>query len=247
MKERVNSSYGMTVQRVDQSTTEYDPETGLYSSGDPDLQESLNKYYKSRNSFLSYQWGVWVTAHARAALQRILDITGADTVYCDTDSDKCIGDHDAEIEKLNEELKARAKEAGAFAYDRNGNIHYCGVYEKEQDYDEFKTLGAKKYVVKIGDQCYSTIAGVSKKIGSKFFTENGLDSFRIGSVIPDSGHLVAYYNDSDIHRIKVNGCIMTTASNVALVDDTYTIGVTDDYLSLLEKAKGKIVDINYYD
>lgn len=86
---------------------------------------------------------------------------------------------------------------------------------------------------------YSTIAGVSKKIGQKFFNEHGIDAFQIGTVIENSGHLVAYYNHDKIHQITVDGCIMTTASNVALVDDAYTIGVTDEYLDLLLNAIDK--------
>ena len=34
----------------------------------------------------------------------------------------------------------------------------------------------------------------------------------------------------------MEGAEIETASNVALVDNTYTIGVTNEYLDLLEKA-----------
>ena len=97
--------------------------------------------------------------------------------------------------------------------------------------------------MKTGGHYYSTIAGVSKKAGEKFFNERGINAFDIGTVIENSGHLVAYYNDDDIHQITVNGCTFTTASNTALIDDTYTIGVTGEYLGLLENALAKKSDI----
>ena len=67
----------------------------------------------------------------------------------------------------------------------------------------------------------------------------------IGTVIKDSGHLTAFYNDDGIHQIEVDGCKMITASNVALVDNTYTLGVSDQYLSLLEKALDNTMDMVY--
>ena len=105
----------------------------------------------------------------------------------------------------------------------------------EDSYDFMRTLGAKKYVVQIGNECYSTIAGVSKKAGQKYFNKNGINAFRIGAVIEDSGHLIAFYNDDEIHEIEIEGVKMVTASNVALIDDTYTIGITNDYWHILNE------------
>ena len=81
------------------------------------------------------------------------------------------------------------------------------------------------------------------KAGEKYFNDHGIDSFEIGTVIKNSGHLVAYYNDDQIHRITVEGCTFTTAANIALIDDSYTIGVTGEYLGLLENALAKKEDI----
>lgn len=242
-KERINALYGMMVMRLDQSITRYTGENDTgYVTDEMPLDEQLKKYYKNRNSFLPYQWGVFVTSHARARLHRMMQIIGDDLVYIDTDSVKFLHyeKHKAAIEALNLELQQDAIKKGAYADDKNGNRHYMGVFEYDGKYDQFKTLGAKKYVVNIDGKCYSTIAGVNKEAGQRFFTEYGIDAFKIGAVIKNSGHLVAYYNDDDIHEITVDGCRMLTASNVALIDDTYTIGVTDDYLSLLGFLNGKI-------
>ena len=97
----------------------------------------------------------------------------------------------------------------------------------------FKTLGSKKYLYEAAGQIISTIAGVKKSRGREFFQKYGFEAFENGTVIEESGHLVAYRNDDGIHTITIRGCEMTTASNLALVDDTYTLGVTSSYLELL--------------
>lgn len=242
-KNRLNSLYGMMVMRIDQTLTTYN--NGVYEEEPSELKTSLEKYYKSRNSFLSYQHGVWVTANARRNLREMLNIVGKDVVYCDTDSVKCVNDHRADFDKKNREIIKRATDAGAFAEDKNGVVKYLGVWDYEGCYKEFKTLGAKKYVVKDDKGYHSTIAGVSKKIGEEYFNKNGIDSFKIGTKITDSGHLVAYYNDDKPHYITVNGCKMLTAANVALVNDSYTIGVTSEYLDLLEKALANVDILEY--
>lgn len=254
-KALLNSSYGCMVMRIDQEMIRYNPSTYEYLPEEADLEETLAKFYKSRNNFLSYQHGLWITCHSRARLQRMLDTVGEDVVYCDTDSIKYKGDHEKEFEDINKTLKEEAIRAGAFAPDKDGNIKYMGVWEDDGHYEEFKTLGAKKYVYKqkvknkeTGEdeiKIVSTIAGVNKKAGSEFFKENGLQSFDIGTKIINSGHLTAFYNDSPIKEIEVNGCKFLTASNVALIDNSYTVGVTGEYLDLLEKALAKQEDMDY--
>lgn len=245
-KNKLNALYGMMAMKIDHDSTVY--EDGEYKTTSCILSEAIEKYYKSYNSFLSYQHGVWVTAHARRRLREMLVTVGRDVAYCDTDSVKCINDHEEDFDRKNEELKKQAIKAGAFAEDKNGNIQYMGVWEHETadaKYDEFKTLGSKKYVYSQRDHVVSTIAGVNKKTGSEFFKNHGLEVFKNGTIITDSGHLTAFYNDDDIHEITINGDTFTTASNVALVDNTYTIGVTSEYLDLLEKALANEDEIYY--
>lgn len=240
-KNRLNASYGMMVTDIAKPEIEYVNEE--YVTVEKELSEVLEKYYKSRNNFLSYQQGLWVTANARKRLRDMLYIVGPDTVYVDTDSIKSRGDHRAEFEAKNKEIIEKCLKCGAYAEDRTGKVQYMGIWDYEGSYDEFKTLGAKKYIYKQGGEYHSTIAGVSKKAGKDFFNENGIDSFAVGTVIENSGHLVAYYNDDPEYVIEVNGCKIKTASNVALVDDTYTIGITGDYMDLLMKTLENRADI----
>lgn len=245
-KNKLNALYGMMCQRIDHDQTTYDGHDFVTTAAV--LDEQIEKYYKSHNSFLSYQHGVWVTAHARKRLRDMLQTVRKDVVYCDTDSIKCINGHIEDFEKKNMQLQEEAKNAGAYAEDKNGNVQYMGVWEhetKKEKYSEFKTLGSKKYVYMQGDHCVSTVAGVNKRTGSDFFYKYGIDKFKNGTIIKNSGHLTAFYNDDEIHTIEINGEKITTAANLALVDNTYTLGVTDEYLDLLEKALAKEDNLYY--
>lgn len=242
-KNKLNSLYGMMCQRIDHDSTEYNGHD--YITTPCNLSEVIEKYYKSYNSFLSYQHGLFVTSHARAALRKMLQIVGKDVCYVDTDSIKCVNDHKKDFDTMNSIIEKEAEAAGAYAADKDGNIHYMGVWEYEGCYDAFKTLGSKKYVYREGDKVVSTIAGVNKRTGSQFFKDHGFDVFENGTCLKDSGHLTAFYNDDDIHTITIDGVEIETASNVAIVDNTYTLGVTDEYIDLLEKALANEDDLYY--
>ena len=254
-KNKLNSTYGCMVMRIDKQLITYDDSIHEYTEDDKPLEELLDKFYKSRNSFLSYQHGVWITANARLRLRKMLWEVGGDVVYCDTDSIKFRGDHEKTFEDRNKILIDQAIKYGAYAETKDGKIKYMGIWEdecKDYDngvYDEFKTLGSKKYVYSATEkgkkEIISTIAGVNKSKGSEYFSENGIDSFDIGTVLHDSGHLTAFYNDDNIHEITVDHCKFLTASNVALIDNTYKIGVTGEYLDLLQNALENREDLEY--
>ena len=99
-------------------------EADLFQYDQQDPEKILNAY--TRKAFLCYQWGVWVTAHARAALQAGLDLSGHRAVYCDTDSVKYIGETD--FSEFNERCIHDSLESGAHATDPAGHEHYMGVY-----------------------------------------------------------------------------------------------------------------------
>ena len=236
-KEMLNSTYGMCVQRYDRIEFEY--VNHEYKPINKPLSEMLEKYYSSESSFLSYQFGVWITAWARFVLQMGLDIAGPQLVYCDTDSVKYIGEHEKEFEALNKHLRQNALKNGAVAYNKEGKEYPVGIYDQEKTYTDFKTLGAKKYIYSYdnGKTIHSTISGVSKDIGEKFFTEHGFDSFTNDTVIPVSGKVTAHYHDEPIHYVTIKGVKILTASSVALVPAAYTIHITHDYHDFIENVK----------
>ena len=93
-------------------------------------------------------------------------LAGHRFVYCDTDSVKYIGDID--WTNYNKERIRISKKNGAYAKDSKGVLHYMGVFEQEETYKRFKTLGAKKYCGEDDDgHLHLTLAGVSKKLAAE--------------------------------------------------------------------------------
>ena len=240
-KNKLNSIYGMTVTNILNREIEYhDGEYTEKKMTEEEMQEALDKYYKNHRSFLNYSWGVFVTAYARRELEDGLNIAGLDTIYCDTDSVKFIGNHDKEFEAYNEILNKECEEKGIRNYTEvNGKRYYMGIFDKEKGYDEFITLGAKKYAFLQNGKLGITVSGLSKKKGAEELErKGGLRRFQRNEVFYNSGRTIAQYNSADVHDITVNGCTFSTASNLAIVDTTYTLGITDTMLDIIERLQG---------
>lgn len=240
-KNKLNSIYGMTVTNILNTEIEYhDGEYTEKKMTEEEMQEALDKYYKNHRSFLNYSWGVFVTAYARRELEDGLNIAGLDTIYCDTDSVKYIGDHDKEFEAYNERVNKECEEKGIKNYaEVNGKRFYMGIFDKENGYDEFITLGAKKYAFLQNGKIGITVSGLSKKKGAEELEKKGgLRRFQRNEVFYNSGRTIAQYNAAKVHDITVNGCTFSTASNLAIVDTTYTLGITDTMLDIIERLQG---------
>lgn len=237
-KAKLNSCYGMTAQDPVKDTLEYiDGKEEPFTPQDKPLEELLEKSNKS--AFMSYAWGVWVTCHARARLQKAIDLAGNNFVYCDTDSVKCLGDQD--LTEYNAWLKEQAERAGAYALDNKGVVHYIGVFEYEGRYDQFKTLGAKKYVYTQDGKLHITIAGVNKKLGAE---ELGtIDNFKEGFIFKKAGGTESIYNNNIDFYINVDGHQLEITDNVYIKDSTYTLGITAEYQAILDG----LVEIKYAD
>jgi len=240
-KNRINAFFGMML-------TDICPQPIIYNSSliepwqkeDNDIEAQLLRHYQSRKTFLSYQHGVWVTANARWRLQQGLDVCGEDIVYCDTDSCKYLGEHEQDFKDLNDEWYKICEESDIKPYtDVNNKRIYLGMWDDDGDYDYFKTLGAKKYcyIERNNPKLHITVAGLNKDKGAKFLELNGgIDSFKIGLTIPAkySGRTTAYYNDVvEPYQLTINGYSFMTGSNVGIVDTTYKLGISDDYLDYL--------------
>ena len=233
-KNRLNGIFGMCYTNPVHNVISIN-EDGEWIEDAPDIAEALKKYWKSRNSFLVYAWGVWITAWARMHLEDLFNALGQDKViYGDTDSGKAIDVDINKINALNAKIMALADKRGAYC-DYNGTRYYMGVYEHEnkQPITRFKTLGAKKYVYEDEKGLHVTISGVSKKMGAKEL--GSIDNFVPGFIFKEAGGVTIYYNDAEqgIDQITVDGCTMTTASNIGMVDSTYEIGITSEYAELI--------------
>ena len=156
-------------------------------------------------------------------------------MYIDTDSVKYVGAHDEVFEQVNQEMIDWCTQNDIINYVEVGTKKfYLGLYDKEKGYSEFITLGAKKYAFIQNEKIGITVAGLNKKSGAQELErKGGLSNFKIGTEFFDSGRKTVYYNDDKKHFITVQGCQIENASNIALVDTTYTLGMTDVMLSIL--------------
>ena len=251
-KNKINADFGMMLTDICRREITFDPNSkeNPFSLEPWDIEGSMERYYKSRNSFLAYQWGVWVTAHCRNRLQRAIDKVGIDALYCDTDSLKYLGEHDADFDELNKEILAEADNCQLLTScdvsDPSGKLHHyqLGVWEKEKTYETFKSLGAKKYAYTYqGDpSLHITVAGLSKKKGAKWLTEHGgMDKFSMDTKIPagHSGRSVSAYIDySAPYTLSFQGEKFLTGSAIAIYEASYTFSITSEYEELLEDLKG---------
>lgn len=228
-KNKLNSLYGMIVTDIIRQENLFNDQ---WEKGE---NSTLEEYYSNRNNFLTYQWGLFVTAICRTNLQKAIDKIGLDCVYIDTDSVKYVGKHDDVFEQINQEMIDWCTQNDIINYVNVGNHKYfLGLYDKEKGYDEFVTLGAKKYAFKQSNKIGITVAGLNKKSGAKELKQKGgLSKFKIGTEFMDSGRKTVYYNDDKKHFLTVQGCKIENASNIALVDTPYTLGMTDVMLSIL--------------
>lgn len=228
-KNKLNSLYGMIVTDIIRQENLFNDQ---WEKGE---NSTLEEYYSKRNNFLTYQWGLFVTAICRTNLQKAIDKIGLDCVYIDTDSVKFVGHHDVVFEQINQEMIDWCTQNDIINYVNVGNHKYfLGLYDKEKGYSEFITLGAKKYAFKQNNKIGITVAGLNKKSGAQELErKGGLSNFKIGTEFLDSGRKTVYYNDDRKHLLTVQGCKIENASNIALVDTTYTLGMTDVMLSIL--------------
>ena len=247
-KNRLNGIFGMTYSDIIRPTIAVDDETGQWNESAPeDIEAELTKYYKSRNNFLNYAWGVWTTALNRRHLETLLQATGGygigeghsgQVIYCDTDSSKAINVDHAFIDELNQKIIELNIKADAFC-EIDGERFYLGLYDKEnkQPIKKFISLGAKKYAYEDEKGLHVTISGVNKKLGAKEL--QSIDNFVPGFKFKEAGGNTLYYNDDKIHYIEVEGVKILTASNIGMVDSSYTLNITDEYADLI--AYGKVV------
>ena len=253
-KNKINADFGMMLTDICRREITYDAlsKENPFNLEPWDIEGSMLRYYKSRNSFLSYQWGVWVTAHCRNRLQKAIDRVGIDALYCDTDSLKYLNNHDADFEELNKEILDEANKCQLLTScdvidpSTNKTIHYqLGIWEKEKTYKTFKSLGAKKYAYtyefdKKGNpdpSLHITVAGLSKSKGAAWLTKHGgMDKFRIDTIIPagSSGRTVSSYIDYNApYTLIYKGEKIRTGSAIAIYETTYKFSITDEYAELL--------------
>lgn len=205
-KNKYNSLYGMSVTNTirDEILLTEDGEWKPDKLTNAQIIEKLEK--EEKEGFLSFAWGVWITAYARNNLLRIVMKCDDCVIYCDTDSLKVIKSmFDINIinsynEFVRKKIERVCAERGLnFSdfepSDINGEKHRIGVFENDFHYEEFKTLGAKKYIVKEDGEIHITVSGVPKK-AKEVFTD--ISQFQDKFIFrhEDTNKNVLTYNDN---------------------------------------------------
>jgi len=160
-KNKFNSLYGMSVTNNIKDRVIFDNETGWSEEKltNDEIIEELHK--EKRKVFLSFSYGVWVTAYARNNLLRNLIKLDKWVVYADTDSLKLLDGYDKNVidvynqnvlVKIDKVCKHYKLDKESFSpVDVKGEKHTLGLFDPDGFYEDFITQGAKKYayIVKI--------------------------------------------------------------------------------------------------
>lgn len=153
----------------------YDNSTKDFHEKEISNNEIIEKLkIEKERKFLSYSWGIFITSIARNNIIRNIVALDDYVIYSDTDSIKLKKGYDKKvIEKYNDYVRKLNKKASEdlgidfdkfCPKDKNGKPHLLGLFELEdENLEEFKTLGAKKYCYKKDGEIKITVAGVPKK------------------------------------------------------------------------------------
>ena len=251
-KNKFNSLYGMTVTNMIRDEVNFDNITGWSES---ELTDSLifDKLLEEKEkAFLSFSWGVWVTAYARDNLLRRMILLDPYVVYSDTDSLKCAQGYDAKVfDEYNQSVIKKIKKVSSALNipfenyapeDSKGVKHLLGIFEcetgagRKYTYDRFITQGAKKYCVEIDGQIEITVSGVPKS-GNRCLKR--IEDFRDDLVFDYkyTNKQTIMYNDNQLPvdivdylgvKYKVDD-----KSGCCLLPTTYKLGKSLDYANLL--------------
>lgn len=269
-KEMLNSCYGMCVTNPLRDEFVYDGDWDINAMTEEQKKELLYKYNTSKNRFLFYPWGIFVTAYARRNLFTAIYEAKDDYVYSDTDSIKLMNGsrHSNYFKAYNEQAVIKLRTACKFhklpfsmcePETIKGITKTLGIWDYEGLYEQFKTLGAKRYMVKeknalkVDGKSYNfslTVSGVNKKTAIPYlldkYGESGIfEAFTNYLEIPPeaTGKNIHTYIDYDIEGTITdylgNTCKYSEKSGVHLEPTGYSLSLSVMYLNYLMGIKFK--------
>ena len=248
-KSLFNSLYrhGMSVTNNIRDDVIYDNLTGW--SETPISNDEILKKLKEeeKTGFLSFSYGVWITAYARNNLLKNLMKLDEWVLYADTDSLKLRNGYNKQvIDDYNEFVKNKIK----FVSDRlkipfqkfapkdiKGKERMLGVFDDDGHYDKFITQGAKKYAVEEHGEIHITVSGVPKS-GYKSL-KGDLNNFRNDLVFEfkDTGKNLLIYTEKQepvlIKDYTGQEIISDDISGCCILPTTYILGKSQEYEHLL--------------
>lgn len=268
-KEDINGVYGSVAMDPVRTDFEFNAEDSAFTPTVPTIEDALSKHNNSPSRYLFYPWAAWVTAYSRyVLLMTMYDLidAGVTVMYCDTDSIYHKPSPNAQhiIDRVNNEVRERLTTAMHHRWfyatddevedalapkDIKGVRHHIGLFEVDGHYDNFKTLGAKRYAVEKGDEFKITVAGLSK--GAAFYIKEigGMDAFVDGLTAPaeKSGRLTHTYSEETARNLITdymgNTCPMEQHGFIHLEPSPYALTVSDDYTRFVQRvAEGRLFE-----
>ena len=268
-KGKFNSLYGMSVTNTIRDDVTYSNADGwnVNELTNEDIIKKLE--HEKKKGFLSFSYGVWVTAYARRNLLSNVIKMDEKVAYCDTDSLKVVQGYDKNvILDYNKSVKERIKRVSKLLKipmekyepkDIKGEKHLLGVFECEtkkwnkHTYDLFITQGAKKYAIKtkeidedtgeLKEVIKITVAGVPKNKGARALKD--LNDFRDKFIFKasDTGkQSIIYIDDQQVDKlIDDNGVeyINKDSTGCCMIPCSYELGKSLDYCELLTDNSSK--------
>ena len=249
-KQYINSLFGMMVTALIQSDVMFDGgEWNIKKLTAEDVQKKLNKlrdfHDKNRRYFLSYSWGCWVTAYARRNLWECMESCDHDILYCDTDSIFVRGRQDFSWynEKITEKIRKSCEYNNLdFELTRpltpEGKAKPLGIFTKEPDCTQFKTLGAKRYVERraTDNKLHLTVSGINKD-AVELLNDN-IDNFKDGfdfNMDADCVHKKLSVYLDDIPEVTYpDGYVSKYKYGINMRNTGYVLSITDEYKLLIK-------------
>lgn len=205
-KQFINSIYGCAVTKIVTDLITFDGAGWDTTKFNDELFYETVQSATPENTFLAYQMGIWVTAWARHNLWDFIIKLDRHIAYCDTDSIKGLFDeNDMEfVKEYNKNIEEIENDvATKLGFDPNlytaltnkGKVKRLGIMEREDDCEEFKTLGAKRYVDLVDGKIHCTIAGLPKTAGENKIKSVSEFNDKLVWSTDESEKVIAMYND----------------------------------------------------
>ena len=244
----------MSVTNNIRDEVEYDNETG-WSETPITNEEILKKLQEEeKTGFLSFAYGVWITAYARNNLLKNLMKLDEYVVYCDTDSLKLKEGYEKQvIEDYNKFVERKIKHVSEILKiplekyapkDIKGKERMLGLFDDDGHYKEFITQGAKKYAYKDKeDKLHITVSGVPKSGVTAL--KGDLNNFKDDLVFEfkdTNKNLLIYVEDQEPVEIQDylgNKETITDKSGCCILPTTYILGKSQEYEHLLSDESAR--------
>lgn len=259
-KQYINGLFGMSVTAVIQAAVREENGTWITTQlTRQQVAEKLDRLRKplagDKKYFMSYSWGIYVTAYARRNLWKCIEHCDKEVLYCDTDSIFVVGKHD--FSWYNEEITRKIKKAcDALNLDfektrpktPKGVEKPLGVFAKEDDVIQFKTLGAKRYIErrKKDGKLHLTISGINK--GAVELLKDDINNFKDGFDFDKDApcvkkKLCTYLTDMPT-VVYPDGYISHYRYGINLRNTGYLLSLTDEYKDLIDYDDDEVIVIS---